>query len=461
VLLPIVAAAGAAILIATARRPVIGCAVLAAGVPLSTALGRDTIIPVLRPNEAILLLVIGGLVLHHLWYREAFAYHRLDIAVTVFAVGLALIPWVVLWAAHTWIDFDTWRAVLGSLQFLAVYICFAQLRTSDRDLRRLLNLTLLVSVIVGVIAIVELQDFPGGARSALMGIFPPDRPISIWDNIYRPTSTLGVYGAVGAFAALNFILALTLANQPNSRRDNLWLTFVMVVNLGSVVASLTWAPAAALLVGASAVIWYARRVPWQVWVGIGAVLVAIIVLWPAVSQRIDQQQVGMGNVATLDQRFRNWQVFFLPVLAEHLWLGSGTLLPPDLPPYLMDFADNEFVRIGFRAGLVGLALLTVMLTVVGVTAWQCRQSRDPWTRALGALVLATVLTIVLTGFTAEYLSFGGLSQYIAMLFGLLASRLRTPALVPFLARGALIPTIPSPQIPTFPAPLWGQGRVGG
>jgi len=33
---------------------------------------------------------------------------------------------------------------------------------------------------------------------------------------------------------------------------------------------------------------------------------------------------------------------------------------------------------------------------------------------------------VLVGFTAEYLSFGGLSQYIAMLFGLLAARMRYP-----------------------------------
>ena len=34
------------------------------------------------------------------------------------------------------------------------------------------------------------------------------------------------------------------------------------------------------------------------------------------------------------------------------------------------------------------------------------------------------MTIVLTGFTAEYLNFGGLSQYIAMIFGLLAARIR-------------------------------------
>lgn len=415
--------------IATVRRPMIGGAALAAGVPLTEALGRDTVIPVLRLNEAILLLVLAGLGVHYLWNRKSFVYHHLDLAVAGFAVGCALIPWLVLYLSQASMDFDTWRAVLGPLQFLAIYLCFAQLRLSDRDLSRLLNLTLLVSVVVGLIAIVELQDFPPGARAALLSIFPPDRARGVFDTVFRPTSTLGVYGAVGAFAALNFILAMTLANRDASRRVHGWLTVVMVVNLASVIASLTWAPAAALLIGAAAVIWYSRYVPRQIWIGAAAVVVSLIILWPAVSQRVDQQQISLGTIQTLDQRFRNWQVFFLPVLADHMWFGTGTLIPGELPPSLGDFVDNEFLRIGFRAGLIGLGLLLTMLSVVGVTAWRCRPSFDPWSRRLGAVALATVLTIVLTGFTAEYLSFGGLSQYIAMIFGLLAARIRVGSVV--------------------------------
>ncbi|TMD64078.1 MAG: hypothetical protein E6I84_14385 [Chloroflexi bacterium] len=133
----------AAVLVAlTARRPLIGCAALAVGVPLTTALGRDTVIPVLRPNEVLLLLVLAGFALHHLWYRRTFYYLGIDLAIAGFATGCVLIPWLVLFLGHTWIDFDTWRAVLGPLQFLVVYLCFAQLRLSDTELQRLLNLTL-------------------------------------------------------------------------------------------------------------------------------------------------------------------------------------------------------------------------------------------------------------------------------------------------------------------------------
>jgi len=423
-LLAIALLAAPLIIVLTARRPVVGCALLAIGVPLTTALGRDTVIPVLRPNEAILVLVLAGLALHHLRVRRAFSYIGVDVAISIFAVGCALIPWLVLLLSRADMDFDTWRAVLGPLQFLAIYLCFAQLELSDRQLTWLLNLTLLVSVVVGAIAFIELQDFPPGIRDSLLTVIPPNHAPTIYDVVYRPTSTLGVYGAVGAFAALNFILALILANRRGSRLRDAWLSGVIVVNLASVVASLTWAPAAALLLGAGVVMWYARRVPRQIWIGAGAALVALVVLWPAVSSRIADQQLSWGNIQTLDQRMTNWQIYFLPVLHEHIWFGTGTVIPGDLPTKLADFVDNEFLRIGFRAGVIGVGLLIAMLSVVGLNAWSSRDSVDPWRRVLGAVALATVVTIVLTGFTAEYLNFGGLSQYIAMIFGLLAARIR-------------------------------------
>jgi hypothetical protein len=418
-----------AIIAITARRPIFGCALLAVGVPMTTALGRDTVIPILRPNEAILLLVLAGLALHYLLTRPSASFIGLDLAIAGFAVGTSLIPWLVLFLSRADMDFVTWRAVLGPLQFLAVYLCFAQLRASDDHLKWLLQLTLLTSVIVGVIAVLELQDFPPGIRALVSTYFPPDNPLldSTLSADYRPTSLLGVYGAVGAFAMLNVMLALTLAKKKDTRINGVWLTTVLVVNLGSLAASLTWAPAVALVLGTAIVIWYSRYVPRLMWVSIAAGVVALAILWPFVSARIDASAISLGSIQNIDARIRNWQYYFLPVLAEHIWFGTGTVIPSELPPYLSDFVDNEYLRIGFRAGLVGIGLLMLMLSSVGVFAWRCRDSTDPWLRRLGAVSLATVVTILLVGFTAEYLSFGGLSQYIAMLFGLLAARIRHPA----------------------------------
>lgn len=396
---------------------------------MTTALGRGTVIPLLRVNEAILVLVLAGLAVHYLLTRPSPKLVGLDLAVASFAVGSSLIPWLVLNFGLVGMDFDTWRAVLGPLQFLAVYFCFAQLRGSDGDLNWLLNLTLLTSVIVGFVAILELQDFPPGARAFFNAYFPPDN-IALDDpnsSDYRPTSLLGVYGGVGAFAMLNTFLAIALARKDDSRIRGAWLTAVIVVNLAALVASLTWAPAVALGLGAVIVLWYSRYVPREVWISGAAVLIAVTVLWPQVSARIDATTT-FGNFVNIDARIRNWQLFFLPVLAEHPWFGTGTLIPSDLPPYLGIFVDNEFLRMGFRAGIVGIGLLILMLSSVGVAALRRRDSADVWLRRLGAVSLATAVTIFLVGFTAEYLAFGGLSQYVAMLFGLLAARIRQSAI---------------------------------
>jgi hypothetical protein len=431
---------GVAVVALTARYPVFGCAALAIGVPLTTALGRDTLIPVLRPNEAILLLVLAGLGLRYLWTRPSVSYIGLDVAIVIFAVGSSLIPWLVLWFGRVPMDFDTWRAVLGPLQFLAVYVCFAQVRGTDRSVRWLLNLALLATVIEGVVAVLELQDFPPGARALFSAYFPSDRP-ALPGSGYRPTALLGNYSAVGAFAMLGALLAVALTRSKDSRLNNLWLTAAMAVNLAALVASLTWAPALALALGVGVLIWYSRRVPWQIWFGAITLLVVVAALWPVVSDRIQGSNVDVGTIQNIDARLKNWQLYFVPALAEHMWLGTGTVIPGDLPPYLSDFVDSEFLRIVIRAGLVGVGLLLLMFTWVSVVSLNYRHSVDSWLHRLGAVSLATIVMILFVGLTAEYLSFGGVSQFIAMLFGLLAARIRFGAPAPIRVESPMLRSV--------------------
>ena len=63
--LPIIAAAamGAAVLwILTVWRPALGCALLVLGIPLTGGLARGSLVPVLRVNEALLLILVSALV---------------------------------------------------------------------------------------------------------------------------------------------------------------------------------------------------------------------------------------------------------------------------------------------------------------------------------------------------------------------------------------------------------------
>jgi O-antigen ligase len=241
-------------------------------------------------------------------------------------------------------------------------------------------------------------------------------------------STLGHYSAVGGFAALNFALALTLATIRQPGFPKVWLSLVMAVNLVALVASLTWAPLIVLPFVAGVILWYGRRLPRQLAVTVVALAIAFAVSWPAVSDRVSTQGVltspgeGFAIPVSFAYRLRVWEAFFVPALANHIWLGTGTVIPSEVPTRLVNFVDNEYLAEGFRAGIAGLALLFVMLTAIAVAGWKSRASPDPMHNSLGALALAVVVFFALIGFTSEYMFFGGVSQELAMLIGLLSAK---------------------------------------
>src|SRR3989442_12034982 len=132
----------------------------------------------------------------------------------------------------------------------------------------------------------------------------------------------------------------------------------MVVNLGALVASLTWAPLLALPLVTGIVVLHGRHVPRELAMTGAALAIAMILFWPAVSARTAQQGVGsspsQGFVIpqTFQFRLQHWEEFFLPALMDHLWLGTGTVIPSGVPTPLTDFVDNEYLLEGYRAGVV-------------------------------------------------------------------------------------------------------------
>src|SRR5207253_2725750 len=126
-------------------------------------------------------------------------------------------------------------------------------------------------------------------------------------------------------------------------------------------------------------------------------------------------------------RVRYWTEIFIPVYKDYAWLGSGGDVPPEVPPREISFVDNEYLGLGFRAGLVGIALLGSMLVTVGVNGWRSRYSPDPWRRAMGGVVLSYVCVLAVMGVTASYLTYGGVAQQFWMMIGLFgATLLPTP-----------------------------------
>ena len=422
-------ALGGALVGLTIWRPAIGCCVLALGIPLLTGLGRNTVVPLLRPNEALLLVVAIGLMAHYLPRRRSLPVTGLDLLIGCFAVGLVLIPSLLLFVTHGAWDFDRVRLVFGPLQFLMVYTVFSRAGLSERSLAICLNLALLASVIVGLIAVIQLTGVSPGFRRLLETYYPPEA-VHAWDPVDRPTSLLGHFSSVGAFAALNYTLALALAATKHPGFSATWLSLVMGVNVAAVLASLTLAPAIGLLPVTLVIIWYARRVPRQLMAVLAAGVLALVLLAPFFSTRLNQQHISLGGVQelklpqSLDFRIALWNEFFIPTISRHVWLGTGTVIPSEIPTSLTQNVDNEYLGMMFRAGIPGLGLLISLLVGLAFAGWHSRSSSAAWRRSLGGAVLGYAVLIATIGIAAEYITYGGVSQHIAMVVGLLVGAAR-------------------------------------
>jgi O-antigen/teichoic acid export membrane protein len=424
--LPLLLAGGAGaagLLLLAIARPAAACAVLAVAIPLTAGMERGAVVPVLRVNEALLLVVTAGVVLGRLPRRRELPFTGLDLAVLAFCAGTVLIPWAVILLSRTPADQQDWVQVLGPVQYLVVYLLFSRTEFTGPALRRLLNALMLASIPVAVIALLQLVDL-GGVRE-LVNAYYPTQPLPSWDTVYRPASLLGFYSAVGAFGLLNFLLALALSAGRHAGFSQLWLLVVMGVNVLGVLASATLAPLLALPIGAAAVLLVARRVPWdQVVRSLPLLAVSGVALWPQLAGRIDQQLGGGGAglhlPETLATRLTYWEGFFVPALVGHgLWLGTGTLMPSEVPRPLVDFVDNGYLWQWFRAGVPGVALYVLLLVALAATAWAARRRPDPDRRAVGAACAGVVASMVLVDVTSEYLTFTAVSQEFWMLAGVL------------------------------------------
>lgn len=406
--------------------PIAGLAVLVLAVPLTTGLGRGTVIPLLRTNEAVTLAVMAGALLRELPRRSRRPYSTLDLAVAAFTLGAVVVPWLVLLVTRIPADLELARTVLAPAQYLVLYLLFSRVRLSPAGRRLLLNLTMATSSVVALVAVAQLVDV-AGFRDFLARYYPLPVGGICFAHVCRPTSLLEHWSSVGGLAVLNWSLALAIAatRQPGFSRR--WLSVVMAVNLIGVLVSQTQATVIGLLLVTVVIVWYARRLPVrELRLPLVGLCLGLLVFAPQLTARVDQQLVGVGAGSlaapeSLQTRIDYWDRYFFPALAAHPWVGTGTVIPAEIPERRHHYVDNEYLRLAFRAGLVGELLLVTMFVVMCRWAWRYRASADPWRRALGAVVFADTVLLAAIGATGEYLTFAGITQFFWMVVGLLAA----------------------------------------
>ena len=405
----------------TTWRPVAGCIILALAVPLTAGMGRSPILPVIRPIEALSVLVAVGMLAHFLPKRRKVGFTAMDVAVVAFTVGGALVPWAVLFLSKQSVGLDTWQSVLAPLQYLLVYLLFSRLEVSADNLRLILQLELVASVIIGIVGLAQLVDLPG-VRGFIASTYPIAGQLNACQvGGCRPTSLLDHWSAFGAFGVLNFAVALALVCTPAARFSNRWLIVVMAVNLLAVFASQTPAAIIGLVLVTVIVLVHRGRMPRQLPVAGVALAMAGAIFWTQVQVRAaTPPATTRADLAASDSlQSRDPSQLLVPLVMDHLWTGTGTVVPTQVPDRLTTYFDNEYLRMGLRGGIFGEALLLLLLASVAVAGWRSRGSPRPLIQVLGALALTSAVFLGVLGTSADYLSYPGVSQLFWIIVGLL------------------------------------------
>src|SRR5437773_149237 len=244
----------------SAWRPAAGCAVLALLVPLTGGIGRGTVVPVLRPSEALAMVVLTGLLYNIAVRRRRLAFVGLDLVVLIFVLVEVLIPLLTILLRPGHVDTDTWMTVLAPIQYLAVYVLFSRCEPGAAGLRWIINMAFVASIVVAAVAVLEAFS---PSFHAVVSTYYEESVTPTWDPVYRPSSLVTHYAAVAGFGFLSGSLAaaLLVGRHPAFRAP--WLGLVIVANACGLLVSQTWAPLVALPIVAGAIVLCASRIPWR------------------------------------------------------------------------------------------------------------------------------------------------------------------------------------------------------
>jgi hypothetical protein len=389
---------------AVAIHPPLAAYLLLATTPLIVGIERGVAIPVLRPNEALLLLVCGALVARGLvrlaaGHRPHLRVGPVDAAIVVMAVTSSLTPLLWMVARGKQVTGDDVLYALTLWKLLGVYLIVRSSVRTERQVHRCLWISVSVACGVAVVAILQALDLFGVPGLLARSYVTPGQESRLFDA--RGTATLGSSFAVADVMTFNLAIAFGLLFWKRRRRATV---------IGRAILLLLGIPASGqvsgiigLVVGAAAIGLLTRRFTRVGVLLLGVAPIAWLVFQPVVARRVSDLDPVTGLPYSWVARLRNLRTHFWPELfsdfnfvlgvrpsarvrvnlawRDYLWIESGHtwLLWTGGVPLFLAFcwfvvvslrktarvarARADAIGIAAMAGFSGLSVVAVLMTL--------------------------------------------------------------------------------------------------
>jgi hypothetical protein len=393
-----IAGCGALLVIALAAvRPAWAACLLIGVTPLIAGIDRGNGLPLLRPYEALALLVGVGLGIRLLVAGREGDIHfgRLDVAILLMAAASSIYPMFMMKLRNRNIEQDD---VLYALQLWKYYGVFLIMRLSirtPRQVRAALLTAVVTATIVGMIAVLQSLHF-GAVESFVAQYFPPNAANQDSAANGRGTATIGNAIAAGDVTTFAFAIAaawvLTMRQRPR---------FMTLFAFGLVLGTLgsgQFSGFIGIAVAAVALGIVTGRLGRFALGFAPAALLGIALLKPVIDQRLQPLEQGVLP-QSWQVRLDNLGRFFWPKLGEdYNWLtgvrpNARVLAPPGWPSGQYVYIESGQTWLLWSGGVLFLIAFYAFLWVGMRAMWDIAQ-RHADEAAVAARAGFTALVVI-------------------------------------------------------------------
>jgi hypothetical protein len=382
-------------------RPAVAGYLLIGLTPLVVGIDRGRVIPVIRPNEAVLLVCGCALLARAVWDLRTGAMLRPRLGpvaglLLLMAVFNSIVPllWMALRGAPISGDDLIYAIVLW--KYLALYAIVRAGIRSAREVERCLWIALTAASIVAVVAVLQSLELFGVPR--LLGTFyaPFGDATELSHN--RGSSTLALPAATADLMIINLALVAGFWRRYGFRQ--IALAPVAVLLVVGTLASGQFSAAIGLVVAMVTIGLVSRRSDLPVLFGLVG-LAAMWVLRPVIAQRLS----GFDQVSGLPEswigRLHNLRGYFWPTLFSHQNFVLGVQPSARVPgpdsialPWVWIESGYTWLLWGGGIPLFGTYVMFVFVSVR--RSWDVAQRADAFgTAATGALTGVVVVAVLM------------------------------------------------------------------
>lgn len=289
--------------------------------PLIVGVNAGSVIPLLRPNEALMVLFAAAIAVR--WLATVRTGDRrwprldgIDLSLIALGVTSSFLPLIMMVVRQRAIGSDDILYSLVLWKLMAEYVIVRSVIVTREQAMRCLVISMLSAAIVCLIGILQsLNKF--GVPGLLAKYYAPLNVTSAL-SIGRGSSLLGLPAAVADLAIINLAIAVALISRGN--RYRWWLGGLAVIFAFGVVAAAEFSTLIGMIV-AVVVIVVLTKSGRIIGYAIPVAAVGAALLWPVIKIRLSGFQSASGLPISWLTRLHNLETYFWPTLfSDYNWI---------------------------------------------------------------------------------------------------------------------------------------------